>query len=213
MGILASNKGVLLGLICLSQVSCDSSINYHKEFFGKWESGVCQEGDNSRSFIQSWKESEQFNERDIKVWNQPNCPVNITPALYEITSITLYPQYNATLKVSTTCNNGKAIKRDLTVVTLIKDGKRMVKLNEFSEIKDPELRTSKRSQKMNKLIRDNIGNVLPKYDLICLDDAGRLRIGNLSAKKDGLTEAKRPVEMNSQVFFIKERARNNFPKF
>ncbi len=33
MGILASNKGVLLGLICLSQVSCDSSINYHLVFY------------------------------------------------------------------------------------------------------------------------------------------------------------------------------------
>jgi hypothetical protein len=90
------------------------------------------------------------------------------------------------------------------VVTLKKNGKRMIKLNEFSETKDPELRASKRSQKMNKLILDNIGNVLPKYDLICLDEARRLRIGNLSAKKDGSTESKRPVEMNSQVFFIKQ---------
>ena len=204
MNNLSKNKIFLLSLVFLSFTSCDSSVNHHKEFYGEWKSEACQEGSNSKSFLQYWNESKRSSWRKIRVWNQPNCPANIAPKTFKILSYVSYQQHNVMLNVSSFCANGKAIKRKVSISMLLKNDKDMVKLDEFSEIKDPELRASKQSQKMNKLILDNIGNVLPKYDLICLDDAGRLRIGNLSVKKDGSTESKRPVEMNSQVFFIKQ---------
>ncbi len=188
----ALKKIVFLLLFIISISSC-SDLDHHEEFYGEWKSTVC-ENNNSSSFVRSFKEYKHVSSRIIDVWNQSNCPAGITPVTYVIVTHFFY-QYRSSINVSAICKNGKATKRKVSSIYLAIDGKFVLK-NKLENILEDE-------KKIRKIILSDIGNIVPKYDLICLDDTGKLRIGDISTG-DGSTEKKYPKEINPVISFLKQ---------
>jgi len=168
-----------------------TSVEQPKEFYGKWN-GVCESGSNSYSFTQEWVIGSTNRDIKIKLWKQPNCPSNVASSTVVLKSV--FFSSNRHTLTSNLCKKGFAIKTD-TKLGSFNDGNQIISINTDGKNTDKKIR--------DKLVSLNISNILPRYDLICLDTQGRLRIGNLETG-NGSTEEKRPKEIDSVKSYSKK---------
>ncbi len=145
------------------------------KFNGTWK-GDCEASTNSRSFKQVWKINSESLDNDISVWRTPNCQ----PGDPVVVNAKATVEYQNEINVANTCAGGKAQEVKVDFVS--------IKVGATTITGEQNIR--------NALIGQNIGSVLPKYNLVCLDANGKLRQGLLTADKDGSTPAKRPTEMD-----------------
>ncbi len=167
------------------------SVEQPKEFYGEWK-GACEAGSNSHSFTQKWIIGSTNRDVKIKLWKQPNCPSNVVSSTVVLKSI--FFSSNRHTLASNLCKKGFAIKTD-TKFGSFNDENQIITINTDGNNTDKKIR--------DKLVSLNISNTLPRYDLICLDNQGRLRIGDLQTG-DGVTDVKRPKEMDSVKLYLKQ---------
>jgi len=179
--------------LVMGLAACDDPEVISKEFNGEWKSTACEEGTNSRSFLQLWKIVDDTQLVDtIKVWDQPNCPSNLPSTKITLKGglLVFHDDISVTTTVSAVCKEGKAKHSRLTLISYINSK------NETETIKnEKDIRSA--------LISENLGNILPKFNLICLDSAGKIHTGDLSTG-NGFTSENRPKEMDSVKSFTKQ---------
>ena len=172
-------------IILLSACNTDTKI-FSNEFVGEWKSTACEEGIDGHSFKQNWtifdKEVGSL-KNVINVWKQPNCPATVAPKTIKVKSTLIIPK-DSLVEVSATCKDGKASPSRLRFVSYTDETLTIVA---NTSTKQDAIRDTLSSQ--------NIGNVLPEYNLFCLDNTGRLHTGDLTTG-NGLTIESRPTEVD-----------------
>ncbi len=133
-----------------------TSVEQPKEFHGKWK-GACEAGSNSHSFTQEWVIGSTNRDIEIKLWKQPNCPSNAASSTVVLKSV--FFSSNRHTLTSNLCKKGFAIKTD-TKFGSFNDGNQIITINTDGNNTDKKIR--------DKLVSLNIGNALPRYDLVCL---------------------------------------------
>ena len=180
----------LLFLWLLLLTACGSSDftleSLPSELQGKWK-GTCVNS-NSSSYAETWNIKNGVLKNTILVWNQVACPTNVASEKIKLEA-TIYTTSSKRKDVSTVCKNGKAVITETILTKLtFNNGGQIIN-------GDKNIRNTLASKKLT--------NILPAYDLTCLDVVQKLHTGDLRTG-DGSTEAKRPTEMNSERLFIKQ---------
>ncbi len=201
MEYLLLKKNIVFALVIMGLTSC-GEIDHHVEFHGDWNSTHCEEGANSRSYTQVLRVTEVTELRTIKVWNQANCPKGVTPTKYGILGIST--DWHDSVSVGTICDNGKAVKRNMSLNRIAKDGVNLVEWPTEDKLSTDDVRYLQYEKKIRQIIVKEIGNVMPKYDLMCLDARGNIRTGDIETG-DGSTDKKRPKEMDASQIFVKNK--------
>ncbi len=174
----------------LSACNTDSKV-FSNEYVGEWKSTDCEEGIDGHSFKQNWTIFDKdvgSLKNVINIWKQPNCPVAVSPKTIKVKS-TLIIIKDSLVQVSATCKDGKASPSRLRFVSYVDETLTIV-ANTSTE--QDAIRDTLSSQ--------NIGNVLPEYNLFCLDNTGRLHTGDLTTG-NGLTIENRPTDVDSVKSF------------
>jgi len=181
----------LLFLWLLLLTACGSSDftleSLPSELQGKWK-GTCVVNSNSGSYAETWNIKNGVLKNTILVWSQVACPTNVASEKIKLEA-TIYTTSSKRKDVSTVCKNGKAVITETILTKLtFNNGGQIIN-------GDKNIRNTLASKKLT--------NILPAYDLACLDVVQKLHTGDLRTG-DGSTEAKRPTEMNSERLFIKQ---------
>ena len=181
------HKSLLLFLV-LGLNACGSSDftldSLPTEFQGNWK-GECNEASNTSSFRETWKIKNGIITNTIFTWSQPNCPENITSKLLKLEG-TIITTSKKRANVNTVCKKGSAVitqsvLKKLSIGTQVFSG-------------------DKNTRKI--LVSKRLNNILPAYDLMCLDSGGKLHTGDLDTG-NGSTEAKRPKEIDPEKSYSK----------
>lgn len=186
---------LLIPLTLMTLLSaCNDYKEYSDEFVGEWKSTACEEGTNGHSFEQNWIIFDQdvgSLKNVIKIWEQPNCPTEVA-----FTSITvksaLIISNDSSIQVSATCKDGKAKPSRLRFVSYVDSGQTIV-ANTSTE--QDAIRST--------LLSKNIGDIMPEYNLFCLDTAGKLHTGDMNTG-NGLTLDTQPTEVDAVSSFTKQ---------
>ena len=157
------------------------------DFQGEWQ-GRCVEIPDAGSFIEQWIIKNGVIKNNISIWDQVSCPNNIKAENIKLEA-TIISTRTKMKNVSTVCKNGKAVITETTLTKILFDnGKSIVK--DHKNIR-------------KALLSKKLYDILPEYDLVCIDNFGNLHTGDLNTG-NGSTEEKRPKEMNSVIYFIKK---------
>ena len=165
-------SALFLGLSACGGGGNDSPLVVTK-FDGTWQ-GDCEVLPNSRSFKQKWKIDGTNLGNDISAWlTSASCQGAPTLA-NGIAKV----EYQNEVNVANTCVGGKAQEVELTYISLKIGGATIPGESRIKSALAP------------------FGVSLPKYNIICLDDNGKLHGGKITSDKDGSTPAKRPTEID-----------------
>jgi len=177
----------------LSACNTDSKV-FSNEFVGEWKSTTCEEGTNGHSFEQNWiifDKNVGSLKNVIKIWEQPNCPTEVAFTSITVKSALIIPN-DSSIQVSATCKDGKAKSSRLRFVSYV-DNIQTIVANTSTE--QDAIRAT--------LLSQNIGDVMPEYNLFCLDTIGRLHTGDLNTG-NGLTLGTQPTEADAVSSFTKQ---------